>query len=86
MAKDVEDKSRREDVLRKKALKQVDSETGQPLFTPQLIPTELEEAVIAQRKSAIKNEGGIGNYLYKQAQAKESKQQAISSMALEQER
>jgi len=74
MAKDVEEKSRREDKLRQKALRPVDSETGEPLCTPQLIPTEQEEAVIAQRKSAIKNEGGIGNYLYKQAQAKESKQ------------
>lgn len=64
MAKDALDKPRRDDKLRRMAMKPVDTETGQPLFKPQLIQNDQDEGAIEQRKALIKNEGGIGNYLY----------------------
>lgn len=67
--------------MRKKLKRMIDSKTGQPLFTPQLIKNDnVEEVIQFARKNQINKEGGIGNYLYKQHFEKESKLSAIQDM------
>jgi hypothetical protein len=46
MAKDASEKPKREAMMRKKLKKMIDSKTGQPLFTPQLIRNDDVEEVI----------------------------------------
>jgi hypothetical protein len=46
MAKDASEKPKREAMMRKKLRKMIDSKTGQPLFTPQLIRNDDVEEVL----------------------------------------
>jgi hypothetical protein len=64
MAKDAQEKPIRVNQLRKQMLKAVDSQTGQPLFKP-LLNVKEDEGKSKARKSHVKQDGGIGNYLYK---------------------
>jgi hypothetical protein len=67
MLKDAEVKQKREEELRKKFRPGVDQATGQPLFHPQLLNKDEARAVTARRQDDINKDGGIGNYLFKQA-------------------
>jgi hypothetical protein len=46
MAKDASEKPKRDAIMRKKLKRMIDSKTGQPLFTPQLIKNDNVEEVI----------------------------------------
>jgi len=64
MAKDAQEKPKRDDEKRKKMLELKDLKTGKPLFKPQLIQSEETDHIKSKRKGDIKKNGGIGNYLY----------------------